>query len=178
MLPTDIIPRQQMERIASLPDLQVALHLLRYMHNSKLSYSLRLSSEQALQELAKEMMSVTRRALATMLDRKDIPEAAWQQALLSQGPGLGLANLPLMAPVMSQASLFEAGARLVQLDRATFAFLLVELLLGLDGLTASDQEFGGFPITHVKPVLQKRAFGADLREDCIPIDGVKSIQLV
>jgi len=119
-LPTDIIPCVQMERIASLPDFQVALHLLRYMHNSRLTYSLRLSSEQASQELVAEMMSVTRRALATMLGRKDIPEAAWQQALLPQGPGLGLTNLPLMAPVMAQASILEAVTRLASLDRTTF----------------------------------------------------------
>ena len=119
-LPTDIIPRDQMEVVARLDDTQIALHLLRYIRNSKFTYDFRLSSAEASCDFAGEMMSVTRRALATMLKCNSLPDAAWQQALLPRGPGLGLTNLVLMAPVMARASILEAVARLAQADPGCF----------------------------------------------------------
>ncbi len=58
------------------------------------------------------MMSETRQSLAVLLQTEEIPEAAWQQALLPQGPGLGLTNLIKMAPLMACASLLEGLSRL------------------------------------------------------------------
>ncbi len=57
-------------------------------------------------------MKETRRALAVLLNKKDIPEAAWRQALLPLGPGLGLTNLVEMSPFMAYASFLEALFRL------------------------------------------------------------------
>ena len=37
-LQTDIIPEQLMKSVAGLPDLQMALHLMRYLHNSRFIY--------------------------------------------------------------------------------------------------------------------------------------------
>ena len=59
-LPTDVIPRDLMKSVANLNDVQIGLHLLRYIHNSQFTYQVRLSSGSASQDLAKEMMSVTR----------------------------------------------------------------------------------------------------------------------
>jgi len=119
-LPTDVIPSNLMKSVANLSDVQIALQLLRYIHNSQFTYLFRLSSEHASQDLAKDMMSVTRSTFAMMLQRKDIPDYSWQQALLPQGPGLGFTNLIMMAPVMAKASILEASVRLAKLDRANF----------------------------------------------------------
>jgi len=119
-LSRDLVPCELMGDIADLPDLQIALHLLRYVHNSRLTYHIRLSSTVASLPVANEMMLKTRKALSTMLKREDIPEAAWQQALLPKGPGLGLTNLPEMASYMICASLLEATAHLASMDPNTF----------------------------------------------------------
>ena len=119
-LQTDIIPEQLMKSVAGLPDLQIALHLMRYLHNSRFIYQFRLSSVAASQELAQAMMHVTRKSLASMLKCEELPEHAWRQALLPPGPGLGLTNLSEMAPVMAYASVLEASVRLAKCDRKLF----------------------------------------------------------
>jgi len=119
-LPQSLTPTNLLNEIASLPDLQLALHLLRYVHNSRLTYHLRLSSPDAYEDIVHDMMQKTKKALASLLKLEDIPEAAWQQALLHQGPGLGLTNLVVMAPYMSYASLLEAVGRLSAMDPNTF----------------------------------------------------------
>jgi len=119
-LQTDVIPRDLMKSVANLSDVQCAIHLLRYINNSRFTYQFRLSSEHASQDLAKEMMSVTRHTLASMLRHDDIPEFSWKKDLLPQGPGLGFTNLTLMTPVMAKASILEASVRLANSDRARF----------------------------------------------------------
>ena len=119
-LPLDLIPKELMEEISSLPDIQTALHLLRYVHNSRLTYHLRLSSRGASQDLAERMMFETYKTLSVLLKFQDIPVASWQQALLPQGPGLGLTDLVRMAPYMAFASVLETATRLCLMDPTQF----------------------------------------------------------
>ena len=60
-----------MKSVADLGDVQIELHLLRYINNSRSTYQFRLSSDQTLHDLAKDMMSVTRSTLASMLHREN-----------------------------------------------------------------------------------------------------------
>jgi len=112
-----------MERVCVLEHFQIALHLLRCIDNSRFTQSFRLSSGQASQDLAKEMMKATRETLSKMLQCKELPEASWLQALLPKGPGLGFTNLELMAPNMAHASIPEATRRLIDLDNGPFTEL-------------------------------------------------------
>ena len=68
-------------------------------------------------------MTQTRSALASLLNKDDIPDAAWRQALLPLGPGLGLTDLIKMAPLMACASLLEGLSRLATMDPANFGSL-------------------------------------------------------
>lgn len=119
-LSPDEVPEDLMSKIAGLPDTQSALHLLRYVHNSRFTFQFRLSCGGASRDLASAMMRTTRKALSSLLRCQDIPDHSWQQALLPRGPGLGLTNLRLMAPWMASASLVEACVRLSCMDRAHF----------------------------------------------------------
>lgn len=119
-LSPDEVPEELMSKIAGLPDTQSALHLLRYVHNSRFTFQFRLSSGGASRDLASAMMRATRKALSSLLRCHDIPEHSWQQALLPRGPGLGLTDLLLMAPWMASASLVEACMRLSRMDRVHF----------------------------------------------------------
>ena len=119
-LSPDVVPVELMSKIAGLADAQSALHLLRYVHNSRFTYQFRLSCGSASRDLAKAMMRATRRALCSLLRCQEIPEHSWRQALLPRGPGLGLTNLRLMAPLMASASLVEACLHLARLDRDHF----------------------------------------------------------
>ena len=119
-LPPEEVPSALVSQIVALPDTQSALHLLRYVHNSRFTYQFRLSCKTASRDLAAAMMCTTRKALCDLLRCQDIPDHSWQQALLPRGPGLGLSNLPLLAPLMSAASLVEACVRLSILDRDHF----------------------------------------------------------
>jgi len=125
-LRADTIPSELMKRVGDLDDLQIALHLLRYIHNSRLSYLFRLSSGRASQDLARGMMAATRKTLMRMLKCVDLPESSWQQALLPSGPGLGLTDLVQMAPYMAHASLLEALNRLAGMDSNRFGDILSE----------------------------------------------------
>ena len=113
-LSPSVIPRVQ--RVAELSDTQIALHLLRFIHNSRFTYSFRLSSGEASRELASEMTKETRDVLRRMLRREELPAASWRQALLPMGPGLGFTNLEAMAPYMAFASILESAPRLADLD--------------------------------------------------------------
>ena len=119
-LPPDMVPKKITEGITKLSDVQVALHLLRYVHNSTLTYSFRLSSGQASKDLARGMMQNTRNTLCKMLDIRDIPASSWQQALLPLGPGLGFTDLEAMAPYMAYSSVIEVVSRLAGMDRGPF----------------------------------------------------------
>ena len=120
VLPTSIIPKPLMTKVGELPDMQVALHLLRYIHNSKFTQLFRLSSAEASQPLAKVMMKETRRVSAMMLECDDIPDSSWAQALLPMGPGLGFVDLVRMAPFMAHASILETVLRLAEMDPFQF----------------------------------------------------------
>jgi len=123
-LPVNIIPKDLMLKVADLPDLQISLRLLRYIHNSRFTYLFRLSSEPASKSLAKGMMEATKRAFSRMLDCDDIPEAAWRQSLLPTGPGVGFMDLTKLAPFMAFASILESTDRLSQLDPVRFGNLI------------------------------------------------------
>ena len=117
-LPTNIIPAELMDRIGGLPDLQIAIHLLRYVHSSKFTQLFRLTSASASKPLAKAMMRTTRGVLVKMLDcdPTKVTDSAWRQAQLPMGPGLGFTDLVSMAPFMSHASILEAFSRLAEMD--------------------------------------------------------------
>ena len=121
---TETIPLDLMKRVGDLTDLQIALHLLRYTHNSRFSYSFRLSSGRASQDLARGMMKATRGILSKMLNCEELPESSWRQALLPSGPGLGLIDLEQTAPYMAHASILEAIHRLAGTDSNRFGDLL------------------------------------------------------
>ena len=123
-LQADSIPLDLMKRVGDLSDLQTALHLLRYIHNSRFSYSFRLSSGRASQDLARSMMKATRGILAKMLNCEELSESSWRQALLPSGPGLGLTDLEEMAPYMAHASILEAIHRLAGMDSKRFGDVL------------------------------------------------------
>ena len=55
-----------------------------------------------------------------MLECEEIPDTAWQQALLPKGAGLGLLDLVKMAPFMAHASILEATVRLAEMDPIHF----------------------------------------------------------
>ena len=114
------IPRDLMKNISEMDNLQIALHLLRYVHNGKFTQSFRLSSGQATQELAKGMMATTRKTLSRMLGHDNIPDSSWQQALLPMGPGLGFSNLEISAPYMAYASILESTSRLSSMGTGLF----------------------------------------------------------
>ena len=97
-----------MSRLSEMNDLQIDLHLLRYIHNTRFTYSFQFSSGQASKELAQAMMKATRKTLAAMLECDEISDASWQQALQPKGPGLGLTDLETLAPYMVYASILEA----------------------------------------------------------------------
>ena len=119
-LDSGVIPDSLLNSVAKLPDLQIALHLLRYIHNSHFTYSFRLSSEQASRQLADDMMSLTRSTLTRMLHVKCLSDSSWKQALLPKGPGLGLTDLLAMAPFMAYASILETSRRLSNMSSPHF----------------------------------------------------------
>ena len=125
-LPVTTVPEDLMKKISEMGDLQIALHLLRYVHNSKFTQSFRLSSGQATQDLAKAMMITTRKTLSSMLGCDKIPDASWQQALLPMGSGLGLTDLELSAPYMAHASILEASSRLSSMNTGLFKEFMYE----------------------------------------------------
>jgi len=125
-LPTDIVPEELMKKVVDLPDLQIALHLLRFIHNSRFTNLFRLSSPAASEALARKMMEVTRRSLTSMLEEKSLPDYVWQQAVLPAGSGVGFMDLIQMAPFMAHASILEAVVRLAQTDPNRFGDFMTE----------------------------------------------------
>ena len=154
-LPSSLVPSRLLREIASISDLQIALHLLRYVHNTRLTYHFRLSCEEASMEVAQNLMAQTRQALAALLEVEDIPEAAWKQALLPQGPGLGLTDLNSMAPLMASASLLEALSRLATMDPQSFG-----RLTSTDGWSAL-KDSPLFPLFSLASTIRSSVEGAD-----------------
>ena len=122
-VPSSAAPTHLIEQISLLPDPQVALLLLRYAHNTRLSFLLRTMSAEATRDVCEATMAATRECLAKILDTNDhnpLPPTSWSQALLPRGPGLGLDDLPRLAPLAFAASLIETTWRLPMLDEAHF----------------------------------------------------------
>ena len=119
-VPSTAAPTDLIEQISLLPDPQVALLLLRYAHNTRLSFLLRTMTAQATQDVCEATMASTQKCLAKILDTNSLPASSWSQALLPRGPGLGLDDLPQLAPLAFAASLIETTWRLPMLDEEHF----------------------------------------------------------
>ena len=66
----ETIPLDLMKCVGDLTELQTALYLLRYTHNSRFSYSFRLSSGRT------SKMKATRKILSKMLNCEELPESS------------------------------------------------------------------------------------------------------
>ena len=119
-VPKSAAPSKLIKQISELPDPQVALLLLRYAHNTRLSFLLRVMSPSATEDICHRTMAKSRACLAKLLELEYLPESCWSQALLPRGPGLGLDNLPRLAPFAFAASLQETSWRLPTLDEFHF----------------------------------------------------------
>ena len=111
------------ERIAHLPDPQVALLMLRFMHNSKTLYTLKTLPPGATQTVCESQMKKTKECLEVIMGlgpKKHLSDASWLQAQLPQGPGLGLLDLHGLASLAYSACLIQSLHKLAKLDPSRF----------------------------------------------------------
>ena len=79
------------KRAVSIPNKQVAMHLLRYVCQCRLVSLLRTVPPSSTAAPAAGWDTGIRHALATLLGVRELPDQAWQQATLPLRPGLGFA---------------------------------------------------------------------------------------
>ena len=104
---------QLIEEISKLNDAQISLHLLRYVHNSSLTHSMRTSSPAANESAIKAMEDETLVALSEIIGvtRSDM-EKVKTRVHYDTGPGLGFKDLAADAEDAYCASWLESFQRL------------------------------------------------------------------